>query len=299
MYAQFKFGEWARTDNCNLYWSPRNQLPFKLPQTMPAAVTLNDLVFEKYPETMTLRGRILERLLTPNALKRANRILTHSDAIKQELANYDTQLAGKIVAIPLASNIRQHECANTKELRPSQPYFIYCGSIEPRKNLQRLMNAFLAIKQSASAPPHKMVLVSGGGWKNTKELELIARHAEHIELHTSLTEAQKAELIRHSDFLVLPSLYEGFGIPLVEALCLGRPILTSNRGAMQEVAGPAAVLVDPTNQQQIETELLRLCRDEQLRSRLSKEALNRANEFSWDKTAEQTLSALVATAADG
>lgn len=296
LYAQIHFGRWAHADKCDLFWSPRHQLPRLLGSSIPCVVTLHDLVFSRFPETMTLPGRILERLLTPSSLSRANSILTISHAVKKELEAFNPQLTDRIHMVPLASNIDTIKSDKIESAGDGRPSFIYCGSLEPRKNLERLISAFLRLKARPDAPPHKMVLVSGGGWNNDRIKQLLDSAPEHFELHSGVSEAHKAALIRQSDFLALPSLYEGFGIPLVEAFRLDRPVLTSNNGAMLEVAGSAAVLVDPLDQNSIEDALERLCSDTRLRARLSIEARNRAKQFCWKRTARQTLAVLEATA---
>ena len=290
LFMQTHFPAWAKKDQVDLYWSPRHQVPLRLPTSIRRVVTLHDLVYEKHPETMTLQGRVLENLLTPRSLQHANRILTISESVQQELIARSPELAERSRAIPLASGIDEYD--HSQHLTSDERYFIYCGSMEPRKNLDRLIQAFLALKTGSNPPPQRFVLVTGGGWKNTKTLALIATHPEHFIVHEKITEAEKAALIAHSDFLVLPSIYEGFGIPIVEALKLGRAVLTSNVGAMKEVVGPAGLLVDPHDEKSLRQALLRLCTDENLRTKLSSKARKQAERFSWNRTADLTQQAL-------
>ena len=244
---------------------------------------------------MTPQGRLLENLLTPKSLRRANLILTTSTTVESELSASDPTLAGKTIAVPLASSIDRFACQPPPKV--SKPYFIFCGSLGPRKNLDRLIHAFLDLKRSEPSITHTFVIVTGGGWRDSEARKLIANNPQHLELYSKIDESLKSQLIRHSEFLVLPSLYEGFGIPIIEALKLGRPILTSNRGAMKEMAGDAALFVDPDDPNSIREGLLALCTKKRLRDSLAENAIARAEGFCWAKTSKRTMEALASIAA--
>jgi len=244
---------------------------------------------------MTPQGRLLENLLTPKSLRRANLILTTSVAVENEISTWDPTLSGKTIAVPLASSIDRFAYQPPPNIR--EPYFVFCGSLEPRKNLDRLIHAFLDLKRSEPSIPHKFVIVTGGGWRDSEVRNLIANNSQHFELYSKIDESLKAQLIRHSEFLALPSLYEGFGIPIIEALKLGRPILTSNRGAMKEMAGNAALFIDPDDPGSIRNGLMALCTNKQLRDTLAENAITNARDFSWATTAKRTMEALASIAA--
>jgi len=297
VFAQTHFGRWAKRDRLDVFWSPRHQLPLVMPKTIPCVVTLHDLVFVTHPKTMTRAGRLLETALTPKSLKQARTIITTSRYVLSELERYSGPLAAKTKVIPLSSNIAAISPSYTATQAPNRPFMLFCGSSEPRKNLDRLLRAFAALKDGLNAPAQRLVIASGGGWNNASTEALITRYGEFVEVRPNVSEAHKAALLQDADFLVLPSLTEGYGLPLVEAQKLGRPILTANSGAMPEVAGDAALYVDPYDEQSISDALQKLCSDEQLRDRLAANARARADNFSWQRSASQTLAVLQQAAA--
>jgi len=286
--AQLLFGRWAVEDEATIYWSPRHQLPIGLPRTLPTVVTLHDLVFRLYPETMSKAGRWYDAWLTPKALKRAHSIITTSESVNAELKSLFPNCASKSCSIKLSSALAP--ITTEHQVRP-RPYAIFCGTMEPRKNLDRLIRALASVNERRQ-DAIELVIVSGGGWRNQSTLELIKRHGSFIDYHPSASTEDKAILIQNATCLVLPSLYEGFGLPIVEAQKLGVPVLTSNRGAMPEVAGAGALFVDPTDESAIGQGLTRFFDDPALRNRLAKAAGELGQQHSWGRTAQLTLDVL-------
>ncbi len=295
-FAQCYFGRWAKADQLDVFWSPRHQLPVSLSRKIRSVVTLHDLVFETHPQTMTGSGRTLERLLTPRSLKAADAIITTSKSVLSELTAYNAELPPKTRVIPLSSNIADFSTTERAITLPARPYILFCGSTEPRKNLNRLLRSFVRLHAEPSPPPQRLVIVSGGGWKDATTKAIMDEHHAMVEIHRNVTEAQKAALLRNADFLVLPSLTEGFGIPLVEAQKLAIPILTSNTGAMPEVAREAARYVDPYDENSITNALREMCMNAGLRERLSANARLQADDFNWQRSAMATLEVLQSAA---
>ena len=286
--AQLQFGRWAVEDEATLYWSPRHQLPFGLPRTLPTVVTLHDLVFRLYPQTMSFSGRWYDALLTPRALKRAQSIITTSQSVNAELAALYPQCESKSHPITLSSTLSP---MTTDQLPRSRPYAIFCGTMEPRKNLDRLIHA-IAKLNSTRKQAIELVIVSGSGWKNKSTLNLIKSNESFIDYRPSAPTEEKTFLIQNATCLVLPSLYEGFGLPIVEAQRLGVPVLTSNRGAMRELAGAGALLIDPMNEADIGQGLARFFDDPELRNALAAQASKLGHTHSWSRTAQLTLKVL-------
>jgi glycosyltransferase involved in cell wall biosynthesis len=170
-----------------------------------------------------------------------------------------------------------------------RPYILFVGTIEPRKNLNRLVQAFAAISQEF--PRHSLVIAGKRGWMyDSLFAEVKQKGLETRVLFPGFVdEADKVELLQGADVFVYPSVYEGFGIPVLEALACGTPTITSNVSSMPEVAGDAALLVDPTDADQIKEALLRILRDADLRLQLSAKAIEQARKFDWQTTARETL----------
>ena len=157
--------------------------------------------------------------------------------------------------------------------------------MEPRKNLNRLIDAYAAM-------PHKdqldLIIVGGVGWGGINLEASIKRHGlnNHVRIITNANDTIINQLYADCHFLVMPSLYEGFGLPLVEAMKYGKPVLTSNISSMPEVAGAAGLLVDPYSTDAITVAMGKLATDQELYSNLSSAAKKRADEFTWQKTSK-------------
>ena len=290
-----RFWRWAQQDRADLYWSPRHVLPCYLPPELATALTLHDLVFLSHPETMTRAGRWQEQLTTRRSLARATRVLTTTAAVRDQARTLLAVPDSRLHTIPLGSTlinpaVRQPTMAAPL---PAQPFALYCGSMEPRKNLDRLIRAFVAMKAS-SGVPHRLVIVTGGGWREAPTRALIARHADTVALIENASDAHKTRLFAACSFVVQPSLSEGFGLSVVDALHAGKPLLCADAGALPEVAGAAALYTDPLDERAIGDGLRRLATDTALLARLADQARRRAGLFDWSRCAEQTLSALEA-----
>ena len=220
-----------------------------------------------------------------------------SHATQQELASFYPQHLNKSEVVLLSSSL--NDCPDVdlalespvlKNRLPRGPYCVFSGSLEPRKNVDRLLQAFENARKNDRIS-HDLVLVSGGGWDNRVTLETIGRLRGSVHLLENLSEPDKAAVFRGADFVALPSLHEGFGIPIVEGLKLGKPVLTSHTASMPEVAGAAGEYVDPLDTQSIEQALIKLCTDQQHRDELARSATALATTFSWRTCAEQTMAA--------
>jgi glycosyltransferase involved in cell wall biosynthesis len=170
-----------------------------------------------------------------------------------------------------------------------QPYILYIGMIEPRKNLVRLVKAFAML--SDAYPAHTLVIAGKKGWMYDDLFQLVEeRHLDDRVIFTGYVKEQdKPYLIRGADVFAYLSIYEGFGIPILESIACGTPTLTSNVSSMPEVAGDAALLVDPTSELEIAAGLRCLISDSELRLALAQRSTQQAARFNWSKTAYETL----------
>jgi glycosyltransferase involved in cell wall biosynthesis len=174
-------------------------------------------------------------------------------------------------------------------LSQNNPYILYVGTIEPRKNLERLVVAFTKIiKQGVN---HRLVLAGRSGWKNKGLYELIKRYHldERVVFTGYIDDNSLAELYRRADVFSYVPLYEGFGMPVSEAMSFGLPIITSNTSSLPEVVGDTALQVNPYHVDEIAEGLLSLIRNEDLRKRLGEAAKERSAIFQWDRSAREHL----------
>ncbi len=294
-YAQFVFPYWARMDAIELFWSPRHHLPLMLPPTVKQVVTIHDLVWKRHPETMTRFGCLLERCLMPRSVSVAARVISPSNATANEVIAQFGLHRQDIEIIPEAANMKQHkqEELALHDGRLKKPYLLFVGTLEPRKNLRRTLQAYAKLIHQKKIA-HHFFLVGGNGW-GEENVEHLIDQLNLVEFVTVLGRVSDEELCcwyANADVLLMPSLYEGFGLPLLEAMVFGVPVITANSSSMPEVAGEAGLLVDPANVDDIQQAIYRLCSDRELRRELSGKAIIRAQQYSWDNSAEKTLQVL-------
>ena len=288
IWAQTAFRRWSREDRVDLYWSPRHHLPI-LPIGIPTVVTIHDLVWKRAATTMTAGGWLLERLLMPQSLRQAERILVPSRASADDLNHFFPDVADRVRVVPLG---RPSEPGDVARLNHTDnPYALFVGTLEPRKNLERSIRAFIRARQATGAR-HRLVIAGRPGWRmrQVKRALNTPEAVQSVEYVGSAEDAQLFDLYRGADFLLAPSLYEGFGLQVLEALSFGVPVVTSSTSSLPEVAGNAGLLVDPLDEESIADAIARLILDRPLREHLGREAHKQAARFSWQRTALETLS---------
>lgn len=176
-----------------------------------------------------------------------------------------------------------------KKYKINQPYILYVGSFDARKNLLGLLNAFSKLRQHL--PAWKLVIVGARKWKSTPVFEVVQRLQleEYVHFTGFVEEADLPALYNGADLFVFPSLYEGFGLPVLEAMACGIPVVTSNTSSLPEVAGDAALLVDPMDVEAIAAAMQQVLSDPGLAAELRRRGLEQASKFSWERTARETL----------
>ena len=262
-------------------------------------VTVHDLAFVRYPETVAYRTRKVLSLRLKKTLKRADHIFVASEFTGREL----TELYGvpkermTVVYAGFDREMFRHreydECRAVLESRglTDKGYFFYLGTIEPRKNIERMIIAYAeTVRRLESEGKEVPPLVLGGklGWYYDQILERIKSEGieDKIILAGYLSDSDKACLYARARAFVFPSLYEGFGIPVLEAMASGAPVLTANVSSLPEVTGECAVLCDPFDTAGICDGLYRLATDDTLCESLAKQGYERAAMFSWEETAK-------------
>lgn len=288
--THLRFPRWAHRDAVDVFWGPRHDLPLTLGGT-PSVVTIHDMMWRQAPDTMRPLNRLSDSMLMPIALAQASRVLAVSVATAEQVRRYSGRR--DVVVTPLAAR----PFAGAASFAHERPFFLWVGQREPRKNLVGIVTAFrLAVERGLSS--HDLVLAGPYGWKQEHLSEAIAKSgvADRIVVLGEVSERLLAGAYQACSALVLASFYEGFGIPLLEAMQYGKPVIASNRGAMAEVAGDAALLVDPERPTTIASAFLRLARDAATLRRLATNARRRNESYSWDRTARDTLRVLAAAA---
>jgi glycosyltransferase involved in cell wall biosynthesis len=269
----------------------------------PYVVSFHDMSLTLLPEAHTLKKRLLTASLIPTVARRARRILVPSESTRRDVARLLAVDPGRIRLVPYAASPLYRPLSDGAEVlarrgvRP--PYFLYVGTIEPRKNLARALRAFGRI--APSLPDHRFVIVGQSGWKYGEVLSEARRPdlAERVVLTGYLPEEELPILYSHAVALVYPSLYEGFGLPIIEAMACGTPVLTSCGSSLSEVAGDAALLVPALSEDKMAEAMTALATDERLRAELRRRGFERAATFSWERTAKETIEVYREVAEEG
>jgi len=253
-------------------------------------VTVHDLAFERYPEAFPSTWLRLYRAGVRAAARRADAIITPSRATADDLAAHAKVDPSKVHVVPLAAGVpsTQEPAEGVLERLGIRAPFILCPStIEPRKNQSRLIRAY---RKVAVDLPHALVLAGPNGWKHDDvDAEIAAGGPGTVARTGRLDDHEIDALYRAADVVAYPSLYEGFGLPVIEAMARGVPVVASTTPAVAETAGDAAMLVDPLDVDALAVALERVLIDEPLAHDLRAMGLERAASFSWEATARGTL----------
>jgi glycosyltransferase involved in cell wall biosynthesis len=260
----------------------------------PTIVTLHDMTLWLYPQHHYRRRLLAMRPFIPLVVQRSAAIVTVSESAKADIV--------RLLKVPIHKVHVVYEAADPA-FRPMPPetatrllarhrlpeqYILYVGTLEPRKNLERLVEAFAALV--ADGHPHHLILAGQRGWKEAPLFATIERLGvqDRVQVLTHLPIEELVALYNRAELLAFPSLYEGFGLPVIEAMACGTAVLTSRRGSLAEIAGEAAHFVEPREVSSIHEGLQCLLTDHDYRRHLQSTGRIRAATFAWEKTAVET-----------
>ncbi len=283
----------AVTGPIDLFYSPDFVLPPTLPRTR-TLVTVHDLSFLHYPEHFVPKlVRYLGRVV-PRSIARADRVLADSEATRTDLTRMLGVPQEKVQVLYSGVDPRFHpqpEAGERERLAARyglgvRPYILSVGTIQPRKNYLRLIRALALL---TDRPPLSLVIAGKPGWLYDEVLEEAARIPDRVQLLGFVEESDLPALYRGAALFVFPSLYEGFGLPVLEAMACNVPVVCSNRSSLPEVAGQAAILVDPESEQELAQAMRRVLEEEPLRREMVRRGQERAARFTWQRAASQLL----------
>jgi glycosyltransferase involved in cell wall biosynthesis len=277
----------------DLYHGPAFVVP--LLKTCPQIVTIHDASFRITPERHSLPRRLFYRHIVPSIMRTSDGIIAVSRSAKSDLLDVARVPQEKISVIPLGVDPHfqpVHDAYRLEYTRRKyslpRDFILYVGMIEPRKNLDALVDAYLA----DSLPSRfDLVLAGGLGWNYSGLLQKIhdSGAAEYIRLPGYIPDADLPALYTAASAFAYPSFYEGFGLPVLEAMACGTPVVTSSVSSLPEVAGTAALFADPHDHAALASALQTLLNNQNLRTELSIRGLQRARSFTWEQTARKTL----------
>lgn len=284
---------WSKAiGQCDVFHGADSLIP---PTTVPTVLTIHDLTTTLYPQHHTRLHRLYARYSLPRMAHAATAIITDSAATRQDAIDHLHANPGKVHVINLGvDHQRFHPRPHAEAQQQVQksfgvklPYILTVGTLEPRKNLEMFLRAYAELP--ANRP--QAVIVGARGWGDSSLLNVVQQLGLQESVHFTglVDDAQLPLLYAGAECLVYPSLYEGFGLPILEAMACGTPVIASNVSSMPEVSGGAAILFNPADRLSLKQAMLDVLSDEGQRAWLRSAGLLRADEFTWARTARQTL----------
>jgi mannosyltransferase B len=263
---------------------------FTIPKNVKGKIinTIYDTVFISAPETMGNRKEIEEYKY---GAQKSDLIITISESAKNDIIKNLGVSENKIEivypGIDLERYSKKYEKEDLEKIRKKYKlpleYILYLGTIEPRKNIERTIKAFIKYKKEVK-DDLKFVIVGGKGWKYDNIMKLIESMGTDIILTGYIDEEDKIPIYKLAQIFAFPSLYEGFGMPVLEAMAAGVPVITSNVSSLPEVAGDAAILVDPLNENKIFEAYKKILSDKKLQMEMIEKGLEQAKKFEWKES---------------
>lgn len=260
----------------------------------PTVLTVHDTTILQNPQNFTFWYRNYSRLFLPMLAKKAKVILTVSENSKRDIVKQLKIPPEKVVVTYLAASddfktVSVRELERVKKCYNLDSFILTVGSLEPRKNIPRLLQAYASLLKKGFQ--HTLVHVGPKGWLYDEiysEVERLSLN-EKVRFLGRIPLPDLVSLYNAATLFVYPSLYEGFGLPVLEAMACGCPVITSNISSLPEVAGDAGILVDPSDVSQIADSIESVCEDKQKAGLLKNAGIKRAKEFSWKRCAKETL----------
>jgi glycosyltransferase involved in cell wall biosynthesis len=265
----------------------------------PVIATIHDLAFEHLPETFTRRGQMQLRLTVRRTARRAARIITVSEFSRQDIINTYRLPPEKIIVTHngVEPRFTPHPASNNeaadvrRRFSIERNYLLAVGSLQPRKNLARLVRAYAKLRAECADFAHQLVIAGRKLWLSGEVFAEIERQrcVSDVIVTDYVADAELPALYRHATALVYPSLFEGFGLPPLEAMACGTPVVTSKTSSLPEIVGEAALMIDPYDEAALQRAMLEISSDEPLRARLREAGFEQARRFTWRAAAEETL----------
>jgi glycosyltransferase involved in cell wall biosynthesis len=284
LWTHLRFAAALWRDRPDVTVVPAHTLPFFFPGK--ALVTVHDLGYKLFPEAHPAKQRFYLDLTTWVSARRATVILADSQATADDLTRFYKTNPQKIrVVYP---GVEKPDVRARHDLILPERYFLFIGTLQPRKNIARIVQAYAQYRQS-TANPAALVLAGGKGWLYDDHW---VEGIDGVYLPGYIDEADKGALMAGALALVFPTLYEGFGFPVIEAMHCGTPVIASNTSSLPELVGDAGIQVNPLDVAAIAEAMQMLAGDEALRAQLRERGLEQARQFTWDNAAQQFLQVL-------
>ena len=306
LWDLFGVGQHAKRDNVDLFWGPSFSLPFFLP--CPGVVTIYDVAFLHLPLSYDRITRWFHQIVTPSSARRAQAILTISECSKNDIQTHMAVPEKRIHVIQLACSQQFRPTPQTGREQADvlqkygirSPFWLTVSQISPRKNLSHLVRVYASLLRERRVS-QQLVLVGKNGWL-FEDVYAVVRD-EGVENDVVFTKAVSdpdlVVLYNAAELFLYPSLYEGFGLPVLEAMSCGVPVITSNTSSLPEVIGDAGVMLPPTDIQAWVDAICELSSNPESREILRKHGSKRAEQFNWERSAQSMLEIFRKVTLDG
>lgn len=261
----------------------------------PFITTIHDLSFYKYPDTFLWGSRKIKNILTPLSIKRSAKIIADSENTKEDILNYFPDAKGKVCVIypgkPSYERVEDEKSIESVKMKYNikDKYILFVGSLEPRKNLINLIKAFNTIADEVK--DLKLVIVGKIGWLYDRIFDELkySNNRDRIVITGYVPDEYMPYIYSGAEALVYPSFYEGFGLPPLEAMCCGTPVIVSNISSLPEVVGNAGVYCNPNNIKSIADAIISVVNDKNMQESLKLKGLKQSQKFNWSKTADMVI----------
>lgn len=307
LWLQIGATELIQSDGLDVFLGSAHVLPLRLPSTLRKLLIVHDLVWKLFPETATAYDQLIQRLFSKRSIKTADIIIAVSESTKRDLQKFLGVEAEKIRVIHngVSPNFHPYDPQNAAKLVAGKygtypNYICAVGTLEPRKNLATLIEAFAILKKHDGCAC-QLVIAGPKGWGNLqlqKKAERAGLTEDDVKFLGFVPDADLSLLYSGASTFVFPSLYEGFGLPLLEAMACGTPVACSNRSSLPEIGADAVLYFNPESAEEMASVVSKILIDTTLRESLIRRGLKRARLFSWESCAKSFLSAFNEVASD-
>ena len=278
-------------NNLDVFFSPTHYLP--LFSVVPSVVSIFDLSYLKYPELFKKKDLYQLKIWGRYSIKRAKAVITISESSKNAIIEEYKLASDKVhVVYPGIKELINNREINMTDLQKKygikKNFILFVGTIQPRKNIARMVEAISQI------PELELIVVGKKGWQYEGILDSPRKFGveNRVKFLEFVPDEELSELYKNAICFVLPSLYEGFGLPILEAMKYGCPVVTSNTSSLPEAGGDAALYFDPEDSSDIAEKIKKLLSDDKFREDMIEKGYKQAKKFSWEKAAKETLHVL-------
>jgi glycosyltransferase involved in cell wall biosynthesis len=278
-------------EKLDVFYSPTHYLPLNF--RVPSVISILDVSYMHFPKLFKKKDLMMLKYWGKYSIKKSKKIITISESSKSDIINLYKVPAHKVEVvypgIKHESRITNHEL-DMEDLKEKfgikNEYILFVGTLQPRKNIKRLIEAYSKLNTEAT-----LVIVGKKGWQFEEIISSPEKYGvkPKVKFIENALDEDLSALYKHAEFFILPSLYEGFGLPVLEAMSYGCPVITSDVSSLPEAGGDAALYVDPESTEDITKKMQELLDDKELREKLIKKGHEQVKKFSWEKSAKETM----------